>query len=63
MTWLGVGNVEGVLLRAALRIARESVLLRGGVAGYQAAAFARVRAARGARRYTDPGYRWHSQWI
>ncbi len=32
MTWLGVGNVEGVLLSAT---ARESVLLRGGVVGYQ----------------------------
>ena len=37
MSWLGVGNVEGVLLRARqdLRPARESLLLRGGVVGYQ----------------------------
>src|SRR5207244_6040706 len=33
MTWLGVGNVEGFLLRAdpCAMPARESVLLRGGV--------------------------------
>ena len=37
MTWLGVGNVEGALLRAdaTARPARESILLRGGVVGYQ----------------------------
>ena len=37
MTWLGVGNVEGVLIRADTRAtpAAESVLLRGGVVGYQ----------------------------
>ena len=37
MTWLGVGNVEGFLLRAnaAAIPARESVLLRGGVVGYE----------------------------
>ncbi len=37
MTWLGVGNVEGVLFRAqpVVRPARESLLLRGGVVGYQ----------------------------
>jgi len=37
MTWLGVGNVEGVLLRASANgvSARESVLLRGGVVGYE----------------------------
>lgn len=34
LTWLGVGNVEGVLLRAGGR-GRETVLLRAGVAGYQ----------------------------
>jgi phosphoserine phosphatase RsbX len=36
MTWTGIGNVEGTLLRAAsggLR-AREALLLRGGVVGY-----------------------------
>jgi hypothetical protein len=37
MTWLGVGNVEGLLLRAdaAASPPRENVLLRGGVVGYQ----------------------------
>jgi len=37
MTWLGVGNVEGLLLRAdaAADPPRENVLLRGGVVGYQ----------------------------
>jgi hypothetical protein len=37
MTWLGVGNVEGVLFRAdpGARPPRESLLLRGGVVGYQ----------------------------
>ena len=37
MTWLGVGNVEGRLLRADANAShpRESVLLRGGIVGYQ----------------------------
>jgi hypothetical protein len=36
VTWLGVGNVEGMLFRAGeARQGRESLLLRGGVAGYQ----------------------------
>jgi phosphoserine phosphatase RsbX len=35
MTWLGVGNVDGVLLRAGQPAGRESILLRGGVVGYQ----------------------------
>jgi len=37
MTWLGVGNVEGLLLRAdvAANPPRENVLLRGGVVGYE----------------------------
>lgn len=35
MTWLGVGNVEGVLLRADPAAARETILLRGGVVGYE----------------------------
>lgn len=37
MTWLGVGNVEGVLLRADEQAAppAESLLLRGGVVGSQ----------------------------
>jgi negative regulator of sigma-B (phosphoserine phosphatase) len=37
MTWLGVGNVEGRLLRADTGASHpcESVLLRGGLVGYQ----------------------------
>ena len=37
MTWLGVGNVEGVLIRADTKATppAENVLLRGGVVGYQ----------------------------
>ncbi len=37
MSWSGVGNVEGVLLRAKgdLTPSSESLLLRGGVVGYQ----------------------------
>jgi phosphoserine phosphatase RsbX len=37
MTWLGVGNVEGVLLRAdtSRNPRRETLLLRGGVVGAQ----------------------------
>ncbi len=37
MTWVGIGNVEGILLRAgrAAEPAREAVTLRGGVVGYQ----------------------------
>lgn len=37
ITWLGVGNVEGLLVRADRRAtpARESIQLRGGVVGYQ----------------------------
>ena len=36
MTWLGVGNVEGVLVRARSKGSplRENVLLRGGVVGH-----------------------------
>lgn len=35
LTWIGVGNVEGVLLRAQATVSprRESLLLRGGVVG------------------------------
>src|SRR5437899_2501122 len=35
MTWIGVGNVEGVLLRAQATVSprRESLLMRGGVVG------------------------------
>jgi negative regulator of sigma-B (phosphoserine phosphatase) len=37
LTWLGIGNVEGVLVRssAAAVPPRENLLLRGGVVGYQ----------------------------
>jgi len=35
MTWVGVGNVDGVLMRARPSAARESILLRGGVVGYR----------------------------
>jgi phosphoserine phosphatase RsbX len=37
MTWAGVGNVEGILVRAdqAAQPARESIMQRGGVVGYQ----------------------------
>jgi negative regulator of sigma-B (phosphoserine phosphatase) len=37
LTWLGVGNVEGTLVRVGDTIPRdpESILLRGGVVGYQ----------------------------
>jgi serine phosphatase RsbU (regulator of sigma subunit) len=37
MTWGGIGNVEGMLFRAdpVARPARESLVLRGGVVGYQ----------------------------
>jgi len=39
MTWLGVGNVEGMLLRAEPGVgpaaARETIILRGGVVGYE----------------------------
>jgi phosphoserine phosphatase RsbX len=37
LTWLGVGNVEALLLRhgAGIGPRRESVLMRGGVVGYQ----------------------------
>lgn len=37
VTWLGVGNVEGRLLRADTRASHplESVLLRSGLVGYQ----------------------------
>lgn len=37
MTWVGVGNVAGWLLRASARAgrAREALFLRGGVVGYR----------------------------
>ena len=33
MTWLGVGNVHGVLVRADKKLMQETLLLRGGVVG------------------------------
>ena len=33
MTWLGVGNVHGVLVRADKKLTQETLLLRGGVIG------------------------------
>jgi len=37
MTWLGVGNIEGLLLRRSpsLNPSQESLLMRAGVVGYQ----------------------------
>ena len=35
VTWLGVGNVEGLLVRADPESATEVIALRGGVVGYQ----------------------------
>lgn len=37
MTWLGIGNIQGVLMRAGAGkgTARETLLLRGGVVGSQ----------------------------
>ena len=37
LTWLGVGNIEGILLREDAKsvILRERLLLRGGALGYQ----------------------------
>src|SRR5262245_23718567 len=34
MTWLAVGNVEGVLIRAGTA-KRESILMRGGIVGHR----------------------------
>src|SRR6266436_1744964 len=35
LTWLGVGNVEAILLRADRRAKADRVLLRGGLVGYK----------------------------
>ena len=37
LTWIGVGNAEGIVLRADRRAdpSRQTLLLRGGVVGYQ----------------------------
>jgi serine phosphatase RsbU (regulator of sigma subunit) len=34
MSWVGVGNVEGLLVRADLNTASEAVAMRGGTVGY-----------------------------
>src|SRR5687767_174898 len=34
MTWLGVGNVEGLLVRAQSGTVTEAVAMRGGTVGY-----------------------------
>lgn len=49
MTWMGVGNVEGVLLRVNLTTANEAVSLRGGIVGL------RMPAPREARVSLFPG--------
>jgi hypothetical protein len=51
MTWLGVGNVEGVLFRVDryARPPRDSLVLRGGVVGYQ------IPALRTAERTVEAG--------
>ncbi len=35
LTWIGVGNVEAVLFRAAFGVRREALVPRAGVVGYQ----------------------------
>lgn len=35
LTWIGVGNVEGILIRSDADAPRERLLLRSGVVGYQ----------------------------
>ncbi|PWU25140.1 MAG: stage II sporulation protein E (SpoIIE) [Candidatus Rokuibacteriota bacterium] len=35
MTWVGVGNVDGILLRAGLRARPERLVLPGGVVGHR----------------------------
>jgi phosphoserine phosphatase RsbX len=51
MEWLGVGNVEGALHRAhqSANPARDSLVLRGGVVGYQ------IPPLRAAERQIAPG--------
>jgi hypothetical protein len=34
LTWLGIGNVEGRLMRANSHMAHDSLLLRGGIVGH-----------------------------
>ena len=35
LTWAGVGNVEGRLIRPGTPRSREAIVLRGGIVGYQ----------------------------
>lgn len=35
MTWLGVGDVDGIVLKIDASAKREALLMRGGVVGYQ----------------------------
>jgi hypothetical protein len=35
MNWLGIGNVEGLLLRSDRAMKCEALITRGGVVGYQ----------------------------
>ena len=39
LTWMGIGNVEGLLLRADSRRPADTALLRGGVVGFRLPAF------------------------
>jgi phosphoserine phosphatase RsbX len=39
LTWMGIGNVEGVLLRADATRASDAAPLRGGVVGFRMPAF------------------------
>jgi hypothetical protein len=39
LTWMGIGNVEGVLLRADDKRASDAAPLRGGVVGFRMPAF------------------------
>ncbi len=51
ITWLGIGNVQGVLLRANgdSKLFRETLLLRGGTVGY------RIPTLRPETRHISPG--------
>jgi negative regulator of sigma-B (phosphoserine phosphatase) len=35
ITWLGIGNVEGILLRVDPQASQENIVMRGGVVGFQ----------------------------
>ena len=62
LTWLGVGTVAGVLLRAGAGLARESLLLRGGVLGQRVpglTTFSLPISAGDTLVFTTNGVRWH----